>query len=94
MQEAEDGIVGLAALERAAGQARVAVDSARKTLELVNARFEGGIAGPLEVITAQQSLLNSERLYSQLVGQQLLTSVFLVKALGGDWQGPQKVSGL
>ena len=87
MQEAEDGIVGLAALDRATTQAQVAVDSARRTLELVNARFEGGIAGPLEVIIAEQSLLNSERLVSQLAGQQLLTSVFLVKALGGDWQG-------
>jgi len=92
MQEAEDGIIGLAALERASTQARVAVDSARKALDLVNARFEGGIAGPLEVITAQQNLLNSERLASQLVGQRLLTSVFLVKALGGDWPGPQKLS--
>ena len=92
MQEAEDGIVGLAALDRATTQARVAVDSARRTLELVNARFEGGIAGPLEVITAQQNLLNSERLASQLVGQRLLTSVFLVKALGGDWPGSQKLS--
>ena len=92
MQEAEDGIVGLAALERASTQAQVAVESARRTLDLVNARFEGGIAGPLEVITAQQSLLNSERLASQLVGQRLLTSVFLIKALGGDWQGFEKVS--
>jgi outer membrane protein TolC len=92
MQEAEDGIIGLAALERASTQSRVAVDSARKALDLVNARFEGGIAGPLEVITAQQNLLNSERLASQLVGQRLLTSVFLVKALGGDWQGPQRLS--
>jgi len=90
MQEAQDGIIGVAALERATSQARVAVASARHTLELVNARFEGGIAGPLEVITAQQSLLNSERLASQLAGQQLLTSVFLVKALGGDWQGLER----
>ena len=38
------------------------------------------------MITAQQALLNSERLAAQLDGQRLLTSVFLVKALGGDWQ--------
>ncbi len=68
------------------------MESARKVLELVNARYEGGVAGPLEVITAQQSLLASERLASQLVGQRLLTTVFLVKALGGGWEGPQKVS--
>jgi outer membrane protein, multidrug efflux system len=92
MQEAEDGILGLAALERASLQARIAVGSARRTLELVNVRYEGGVASPLEVISAQQSLLNSERLAAQLVGQRLLTTVFLVKALGGDWENPQKLS--
>jgi outer membrane protein TolC len=92
MQEAEDGIIGLAALERAWLQAGVAVESARRTLDLVNARYEGGVASPLEVITAQQSLLTAERLAAQLVGLRLLTSVFLVKALGGDWEGPQKIS--
>jgi len=92
MQEAEDGIIGLAALERASNQANVAVESARRTLDLVNVRYEGGVAGPLEVIVAQQQLLNSERLAAQLVGQRLLTSVFLVKALGGGWEGREKVS--
>jgi len=43
------------------------------------------------VIIAQQSQLNSERLAAQLLGQRLLTSVFLIKALGGDWQA-DKVS--
>lgn len=92
MQETQDAISGLAALERAHAQSLVAVQSARRTLELVNARFEGGIAGPLEVITAQQGLLGGERLASQLAGQRLLTSVFLVKALGGGWEGPAKLS--
>jgi hypothetical protein len=27
---------------------------------------------------------------AQLQGQQLLTTVFLIKALGGDWQGSSK----
>jgi multidrug efflux system outer membrane protein len=87
MQEAEDGITGLAALSRALAQARIAVDSSGRVLELANARYEGGVATYLDVITAQQGLLNNERLATQLEGQQLLTSVFLVKALGGDWTG-------
>jgi NodT family efflux transporter outer membrane factor (OMF) lipoprotein len=90
MQEAEDGIIGLAALERASAQSQASVESARRVLDLVNARYEGGVANSLEVITAQQSLLSSERLASQLDGQRLLTTVFLVKALGGDWEGPIK----
>ena len=88
MQEVEDGITGLAALERADRQARTAVDTARKVLELATVRYEGGATTYLDVITAQQSLLAAERLAAQLGGQRLLTSVFLIKALGGDWQGP------
>jgi outer membrane protein, multidrug efflux system len=92
MQEAEDGITGLAALDRATEQAQVAIESTRRVLDLANARYEGGVATYLDVITAQQGLLNNERLAAQLQGQQLLTSVFLIKALGGDWQGRPKVA--
>ena len=45
------------------------------------------------MITAQQALLNAERLAAQLSGQRLLTSVFLVKALGGDWDPPAPAAG-
>lgn len=92
MQEVEDGIIGLAALERAHTQAQVATASATRVLDLAAARYEGGIATSLDVIVAQQALLNSERLAAQLAGQRLLTSVFLVKALGGDWPGTGKVA--
>jgi NodT family efflux transporter outer membrane factor (OMF) lipoprotein len=87
MQEAEDGITGLASLDRAARQATVAVDAARRVLDMATSRYEGGASTYLDVITAQQSLLNAERTEAQLVGQRLQTSVFLVKALGGDWCG-------
>jgi multidrug efflux system outer membrane protein len=85
MQEVEDGILGGAALERAYSQSLAAVESARRVLDLATARYEGGVATYLDVITAQQALLNGERQASQLQGQRLLVSVFLVKALGGDW---------
>jgi outer membrane protein TolC len=87
MQEVEDGILGGAALDRAFTQAQVAIDSSSRVLDLATTRYEGGVATYLDVITAQQSLLNAERQASQLHGQRLLIAVFLVKALGGDWQG-------
>lgn len=86
MQEVEDGIAGLAALERASAQARTAEATARRVLDMATARYEGGASAYLDVITAQQALLTSQRQATQLRGQRLLTSVFLVKALGGDWQ--------
>ena len=85
MQEAEDGITGGAALERAHTQAQAAVASARRVLDMATARYEGGATTYLDVITAQQALLVAERQSAQLLGQRLLTSVFLIKALGGDW---------
>jgi outer membrane protein, multidrug efflux system len=87
MQEVEDGILGGAALERAYIQSQTAVDSARRVLDLATTRYEGGVATYLDVITAQQALLNGERTASQIHGQRLLLAVFLVKALGGDWEG-------
>ena len=92
MQEVEDGITGTVALDRAYAQAQVAIASARKVLELATSRYEGGVASYLDVITAQQALLNVERQATQLQGQRLLVAVFLVKALGGDWQGFEKVA--
>ena len=62
-------------------------------LELATARYEGGATTYLDVITAQQALLAAERLAAQLSGQRLLTSVFLIKALGGDWDQPAPAAG-
>ncbi|MEO8080732.1 MAG: efflux transporter outer membrane subunit [Caldimonas sp.] len=87
MQEVEDGITGLAALERADTQARTSVQAARHVLELATARYEGGATTYLDVISAQQTLLTAERQAAQIEGQRLLTSVFLIKALGGDYPG-------
>jgi outer membrane protein, multidrug efflux system len=85
LQEVQDGISGSAALDRALDQGRLAVASAERVLQLANDRYEGGAAAYLDVITAQQSLLTAQRQQAQLLGQRLLVSVFLIKALGGDW---------
>ena len=85
LQEVEDGLAGLQSLDRAANQARHAVESARKVYDIASVRYEGGLATSLDVITAQQSLLNNQRTAVQILGQQMTTSVFLVKAVGGDW---------
>jgi NodT family efflux transporter outer membrane factor (OMF) lipoprotein len=88
MQEVEDGITGLAALDRASAQSLKAVTDARKVLDMAADRYSGGATTYLDVITAQQAVLNTERQAAQLKGQQLLVSVFLIKALGGDWTHP------
>ncbi len=85
MQEVQDGINGSVALDRGLVQANLAEQSAQRVLDLANDRYEGGAASYLEVITAQQSLLSAQRQVAQLLGQRLLVSVLLVKAVGGEW---------
>ncbi len=85
MQEVEDGLSSVSALDRAIVQAQRAIESNRKVMDIARARYEGGISNYQDMITAQQSQLNSERLATQLIGQRQLASVFLIKALGGDW---------
>ena len=84
MQEVEDGISGLVALERASLQAGNALATARRVLDMTTARYEAGASAYFDVITAQQALLGSERQATQLLGQRLVTTVFLIKALGGS----------
>ncbi len=88
-QQVEDGISNLSTLSQALSTQTAAVEDARKALDIANNRYVGGVTSYLDVITAQTTLLNSERLETQLVGQQMVSSIFLVKALGGGWDASQ-----
>ncbi|MFI4941421.1 MAG: efflux transporter outer membrane subunit, partial [Burkholderiales bacterium] len=87
MQEVEDGVSGMVLLGRAGSQAEASVRSSQRVLDLADDRYTGGLDTYLDVITAQQALLTSQRQAVQIHGQQMLTSVYLIKALGGGWQG-------
>lgn len=85
-QEVEDGLSGLRILaEQAAVQDR-AVASSKRTAALSAARYNAGLVSYLEVVDAERTALQSERLATQIQGQRLVTSVFLIKALGGGWE--------
>ncbi len=84
-QEVEDNLAGLSVLDQAAKSQARAVEDARKALDIANNRYVGGLTSYLDVVTAQQTLLANERLASELEGQRLVTSVLLIKALGGGW---------
>jgi outer membrane protein, multidrug efflux system len=84
-QQVEDALSGLNALSSAYGSQQRAVADAERALTLANARYSGGLVTYLDVITAQETLLSNERLAAQILGQRLVSSVLLVKALGGGW---------
>lgn len=88
-QQVEDGISNLSNLSQALSTQAAAVNDARKALEIANNRYVGGVTNYLDVITAQTTLLSNQRLETQLLGQQLVSTVYLVKALGGGWDSSE-----
>jgi NodT family efflux transporter outer membrane factor (OMF) lipoprotein len=88
-QEVEDGISNLGTLSQALTTQGAAVEDARRALTIANNRYIGGVTSYLDVINAQTTLLASERLETQLLGQRMVSSVYLVKALGGGWDDGQ-----
>jgi outer membrane protein, multidrug efflux system len=84
-EEVEDGLSGLRILAQAAQTQQQAVDAAQRALQIATDRYNGGLVTYLDVVTAEQVLLDNQRLAAQILRQRLVTSVGLVKALGGGW---------
>ncbi|HEX8878959.1 MAG TPA: efflux transporter outer membrane subunit [Candidatus Acidoferrum sp.] len=84
-REVQDDVTGLLVLDQAFHSQEKAVDSARRTVDIATSRYVGGLVSYLDVVNAQQTLLNNEQELAVIRGQRLVTSVLLVKALGGGW---------
>ena len=84
-QEVQDDLTGLIVLEQAQLSQQQAVDASRRALNISTSRYTGGLVNYLDVVTAQQNLLTNEQQLAVIQGQRLVTSVLLVKALGGGW---------
>ena len=83
--EVEDSLSGLNVLAEAAETQQQAVNASQRALQIANDRYTGGLVTYLDVINAQETYLEAQRLATQILGQRLVTSVSLVKALGGGW---------
>jgi outer membrane protein, multidrug efflux system len=88
-QQAEDGISNLSTVAQALTTQGKAVADAKRALDIATNRYVGGVTNYLDVITAQTTLLSNQRLETQLLGQQMVSSVYLIKALGGSWDASQ-----
>lgn len=62
-----------------------AVASSRRAADLVGIRYREGQVGYLDVTAAERTAIANERLAAQIRGRQLVSSVQLVKALGGGY---------
>ena len=87
--DVEDQLSSLRILEQESGVEHHAVDAAQHSFDLSNARYKGGVTGYLEVLTAEQTLLQNQRTAIDLKTRQFVASVGLVRALGGGWDVTQ-----
>lgn len=84
-REVQDALTATRLLaEQSAAQDRARV-SARRAAGLAQVRYDAGYVSYLEVIDAQRTELTTERASAQLSGQRYVTSIALIKSLGGTW---------
>jgi NodT family efflux transporter outer membrane factor (OMF) lipoprotein len=84
-EDVEDQLSSLRVLEREAVAERLAVDSARHSLDVSNRRYKGGVTSYLEVLTAETTLLQNQQTAVGLQTRQFVASVGLIRSLGGGW---------
>jgi NodT family efflux transporter outer membrane factor (OMF) lipoprotein len=88
-QDVEDQLAALRILEQEATVEEGAVASARRSFDVSNTRYKGGVTSYLEVLTAEQTLLQNQVTAINIENRQYAASVGLVRALGGGWDVTQ-----
>ncbi|WP_137817735.1 efflux transporter outer membrane subunit [Pseudomonas sp. 2FG] len=87
LREVEDYLVQLAVLEREALVQQQGLEAARESLRLILSQYQAGSVEFTDVVSVQASALSNERTRLTLQGNRLTTSVLLIAALGGGWDG-------
>lgn len=84
-REVEDSLSGLRSL-RTQGAARdAALKAANRSLDIAQARAKAGYSSHIELLEAERGQLAAARANAQTIGQYYVTTVQLVRALGGSW---------
>ena len=75
-----------------AGAQQKAVDAARGYLQLTQLQYKNGFVNYLQVIDAERTLLTNELSAVQILNERMVSTVLLIKALGGGWEAVPAVS--
>lgn len=83
--DVEDNLAGLRILASQAEQVEAGVVYARRSADLAQKLYDAGRSSYLDLIDAQRNLAAAERSAAQLRGSRAVTTVALIRALGGGW---------
>ena len=84
-QQVEDALSTLRILEQQAAAQSIAVESARRAVEVTLNAYRAGTVAYTSVITQQTLLLGDQQTLLSVQQSRLVASVALVEALGGGW---------
>ncbi len=85
-QEVETALAGLRLMNQQAQYQQQAVASANRTVSLTTQRYQQGLNSMVDVLVAQRAALATQAVAIQITNDQMMTTVALIKALGGGWQ--------
>jgi len=85
VRDVEDALSGISVLKRQSAKQAETVAGAQKTVDLAQKRYAAGLVAYYEVLDAQRTLLRVEQEATRINGEQFLSTVLLIKALGGGW---------
>jgi outer membrane protein TolC len=86
LQDVADVAVSRKALGPRLAKGEEAVDAAGEAHRVARNRYEGGLSSFLEVLTAEDALLTSQRSLSELRSRAFSLDVALMRALGGGYR--------
>ncbi|UEP34762.1 efflux transporter outer membrane subunit [Burkholderia ambifaria] len=84
-QDVEDNLASQRILAHEVDVQRQAVDSAEQALAIVTNQYKAGTVAYLNVLSAQTTAFTAQQKLATIAGQRMVSSVGLVKALGGGW---------
>jgi multidrug efflux system outer membrane protein len=85
--EVEDNLAGLRVLAGQGAELDQALVSARRSADLAQKLYDAGRSSYLDLLDVQRNLATVERNAVQLRGDRAITTVALIRALGGGWDG-------
>ncbi|KVM93991.1 RND transporter [Burkholderia stagnalis] len=92
-REVEDNLADLRLLDDQIRAQDTAVKASRRAATLSRTQYQEGEVSYLDVIDAERSVLASQLQANQLTGAQAVSTVNLIRALGGGWGGIQPPPG-
>ncbi|MDP9154222.1 MAG: efflux transporter outer membrane subunit [Pseudomonadota bacterium] len=88
-QDVEDNLASIRILANEIVVQQQAVASAQQALDIVTNQYKSGTVGFINVLTAQTTAFTAQQKLASIAGQRMVSSVGLIKALGGGWETAQ-----